>query len=642
MCGICGFFNIDGRPASAEVLERMAASIRHRGPDSQGLHVEGAIGQTGMAPLAIASCRLKIIDLSEQAHQPLSNEDGQIWVVFNGEIYNYRALTEDLIARGHRFRSRSDTEVVVHLYEEMGEHCVEVLDGMFAFALWDRRQQRLFLGRDPMGKKPLFYRFDGRTFLFASEVKALLQHPAGDLAVDETALAPFLLFGYVPGEQTFYRGVRKVPLGHTLTVDAGGTLRLRQYWELTFPPAGTAAVGSEAEAVKGVRERVTAAVSKRLIADVPLGAFLSGGIDSSIVVGLMSRLTSAPVRTFTIGFRGAPAYDETAAARAVARRFHTEHTEFIVEQEAADLIDPLVWHHDGPFRDTSAIPSFIISRLAREHVTVVLNGDGGDDLFAGYRRFYAALLAERIPGPLLRAAEAMLAVVPRSPDRRDTLDRVIRFVRSAQLPLVERFSEGLAAADIPVGRLLRPEVLGDPARGCQLPYVAPFLDHASGCSPLSQLLYLNFKTYLLEDLLVKMDRCTMAHGLEARSPFLDRGLVEYVATLPDHLKLAGSRTKVVLRRAFADLLPPEIERRPKMGFGVPMAVWLRTSLRKILEDVVLQPRPRLGEYMDLAEVRRLAEVHLAARADHSALLWALLTLEVWLEQLPSWRVGKAA
>ncbi len=640
MCGICGFVNLDGAPASPAVLGRMQAAIHHRGPDSQGRHLEGVDGAAGgLPPVGIASTRLKIIDLTESARQPLSNEDDTLWIVFNGEIYNYQALAARLAARGHRFKSRSDTEVILHLYEERGEACVEELDGMFAFALWDRRQGSLFLARDRVGKKPLFYATDGKAFLFGSEVKALLQHPAGPAEIDEGALAPYFVFGYVPGPRSFYKGVRKLPPGHTLTLAADGALRLREYWDLRFPPepAGARHPTDGAESAPRVRELLTEAVRKRLISDVPLGAFLSGGIDSSIVVGLMSRLMAAPVRTFTIGFRDAPAYDETGYARAVARRFGTDHTEFLVEPEVTDLIEPLVWHHDGPFRDTSAIPTFVVSRLAREHVTVVLNGDGGDELFAGYRRFHATLLAERLPRLPLRLADAVLARLPRRADQRATLDRLTRFVRAARLPFYERFSEGFGAADLDLDRLLRPEVLPPAEERGQTAHFAPYLDRVRDCSPLSRLLYLNFKTYLVEDLLVKMDRCTMAHALEARSPFLDPALVEFAAGLPDALKLAGRRSKVILRRAFADLLPPEIDRRGKMGFGVPMAMWLRTGLRKVLRDVLLQPQPRLADYVRGEHVRALVDDHLAGRADHGGRLWALLTLEIWLEQLPSWR-----
>ncbi|MBI3825248.1 MAG: asparagine synthase (glutamine-hydrolyzing) [Candidatus Rokubacteria bacterium] len=638
MCGICGLANLDGAPIPRLSLDGMAATIRHRGPDSQGIHVDDA-GAPGRMAVGIASTRLKIIDLSERARQPLSNEDDSVWIVFNGEIYNYPTLAAELRARGHRFKSESDTEVVLHLYEERGEACVEALDGMFAFALWDRARGRLLLARDRAGKKPLFYTTAGRTLCFASEIKALLRHPGVSGEVDPAALPPYLLFGYVPAPDTFYRDVKSVPAGCTLTVEGGTAPRIRSYWDLRFPASPAPVAPAEARAT--VRELVTEAVRKRLISDVPLGAFLSGGIDSSIVVGLMSRLSSERVKTFSIGFRGAPAYDETRHARAVAERFGTEHTEFLVEQEAADLVEPLVWHHDGPFRDSSAIPTFILSRLAREHVTVVLNGDGGDELFAGYTRFRAALLAERLPRAAFRAADALLARASSSTDGRGAFGRLRRFVHGGARPLWERFTEGFAAADVPLA-LLRPEVFEAAGPYTRLRYLAPHVERARGLGPLSRLLYVNFKSYLLDDLLVKADRCTMAHGLEARSPFLDRALTEYVAGLPDALKLHGRTSKVVLKAAFGDLLPPGIERRGKMGFGVPMAAWLRTNLKKVVHDVLLQPRPRLADYLDAAGVRALATAHLEGRADHGALLWSLLTLETWLGQLPSWRAKDPA
>lgn len=643
MCGICGFVYFDGSPASAEILRRMQAAILHRGPDSQGVHLEGTSGFcSGRASVGLASTRLKVIDLSESARQPLCNEDGRIWIVFNGEIYNYRELWEWLIARGHRFKSKSDTEVILHLYEERGEAAVADLDGMFAFALWDQRRGQLLLARDRTGKKPLFYSWDGTRIVFGSEIKTLLRHPDGADGVDEQAVRPYLIFGYVPGPQTFYRGVRQLPPGHTLRVGSEEGLCIRRYWDLDFagePSGGQNSTSGGKEAAERVRDLVTAAVRKRMIADVPLGAFLSGGLDSSIVVGLMSRLSSVPIRTFSIGFRGDPEYDESSHARNVARAFGTDHTECFLEDSPEDLLESLIWHYDGPFRDSSALPTFTLSRLARNQVTVVLNGDGGDELFAGYRRFQATLLAERIPRPVFRLCGRLLSGLPRARDRRAFFDRFARFVRSGSLPWYERFSEGFGAADLALDALLKRELLPGTGEAKQEPYFAPYLEGTRDCSLLGRLLYLNFKTYLADDLLVKADRCTMAHGLEARSPFLDRELIEYAARLPDCLKLSGRATKVILRTAFRDLVPRETMQRSKMGFGVPMARWLRSNLREALEEALLESRPQLGQYLNSACVHRLVREHLEERRDHSSMLWSLLTLERWLHCWPSWRNG---
>ncbi len=623
MCGFCGIVQWNGEPVGREVLTRMVQRIRYRGPDES--RVEEPLPHVGLA-----HARLRVIDLSAAAQQPMASQDGALWLVYNGEIYNYRELRASLEQRGVRFRSASDTEVILKLYEADGARCVEQLDGMFAFAVWDGRRRSLFLARDRVGKKPLYYYAASGLFAFASEIKALCAHPAITPEIDADVLPAFFLHGYVPTPATFYRGIQSLPPGHWLQVEPDGTSRLESYWTLPSPTSAPAPV-SEADARQRVRTLVTEAVERRLISDVPLGAFLSGGVDSSIVVGLMSRLTHEPVRTFSIGFAGDRHFDETSYARLVATRFGTVHTEFVVEPPTADFVERLVWHHDGPFGDSSAIPTYLLAQLTRQHVTVALNGDGGDEIFAGYLRFAAVLASERLPWWMRQALHGLLARLPAWGGHRTLFRRLQKFAAGATLPPAERLSHWSSVFYDDLPRLL-PQ-WGSIHRSSEL---LSGLDASAASSPLGRLLRANVRTYLLDDLLVKMDRCSMAHGLETRSPFLDRALMEYVFELPDHLKLRGLQTKRILRAAFADLLPPAILRRGKMGFGVPLRLWFRNSLRDYLGDLLLAPDARLRSYVDPSYVRALYHAHLSGRADHSHRLWTLLTFEVWLRGLSRW------
>jgi asparagine synthase (glutamine-hydrolysing) len=421
-----------------------------------------------------------------------------------------------------------------------------------------------------------------------------------------------------------------------MTVDTAGHSATRRYWQLRFPEADAVRPIARQEAAAGVRERLTRAVERRLMSDVPLGAFLSGGLDSTIVVGLMSQMMSTPVKTFSIGFEGDAAYDETAYARLAAERFKTEHTEFRVSPSAIDLIDTLVWHHDGPFGDSSAVPTYLVSKLTREQVTVVLTGDGGDELFAGYLRFYAALLADRIPAPLGRAARALLSRVPTPANDRHWLARVQRFADAMGAPLHDRLTGWNALFFDDLEALLRPDFVAGLQPIDRLRHISAQRASIAGRSTLSQALHTNFTSYLADDLLVKTDRCTMANSLEARSPFLDRELVEYAAGLPDSLKLRGGRTKVILREAFADLVPPAIDRRGKMGFGVPLDTWFRGELRDHMRDLLLAPGARYRDMLSGAFVEGLIARHLAGAANLGQPLWSIMCFEVWLQRLPEW------
>jgi asparagine synthase (glutamine-hydrolysing) len=631
MCGICGELRFDGRrPGEADVIA-MRERIVHRGPDSSGAFVSAAGGA------ALGFRRLRIIDLSPAASQPMANEDGSVHVVFNGEIYNFQALRQWLAGRGHRFRSRSDTETIVHLYEEKGADAIADLDGMFALAIWDERARRLTLARDRAGKKPLFFLRTDRLFAFASEMKSFFAHPEIDLELDRDAIPYYFIHGYVPGPATFYQNVHQLEPGSVMTVEEDGRSAQRRYWRLEYPREADVAPTPYEEAVAAVREQTTRAVERRLVSDVPLGAFLSGGIDSTIIVGLMSRLTTEPVKTFSIGFEGDAAYDETAFARLAAAHFGTAHTEFRVAPNALDLVDTLIWHYDGPFGDSSAVPTAIVSKLAREHVTVVLTGDGGDEVFAGYRRFWAAIESERLPRAITRAGRALVSRLPTPAHERHWLADAGRFFRAASASFDERTTAWNSIFFYDLPSLLAPDFAASIAPIRLLHYLDAERTHMDGRSPLSRALHANFTSYLADDLLVKVDRCTMAHSLEARSPFLDRRLVEYVAALPDRFKLRGRTTKAILRDAFADLLPAAIERRGKMGFGVPLGRWFRDSLREYMRETLLASDARYREMLSGAYVEQLVQRHLSGRANLGPQLWALICFERWLQLLPGWR-----
>ncbi|HWI20776.1 MAG TPA: asparagine synthase (glutamine-hydrolyzing) [Vicinamibacterales bacterium] len=627
MCGICGELRFDGAPVEPAALTAMRDRIAHRGPDHANSYL------AGQAQAGLGFRRLKIIDLSAVANQPMANEDASIQVVFNGEIYNYLDLRADLVARGHQFRSRSDTETIVHLYEEYGSHCIERLDGMFGLAIWDEPKGVLVLARDRAGKKPLFYHADGKRVLFSSEMKAFLGHPSFNAEIDRDAVAPYFLYGYVPGPRTWYRGVNQVEPGGVITFDRSGEARSRKYWSLVYPRQSEVRDVARAEATARVRELVVAAVKRRLMSDVPLGAFLSGGVDSTVVVGVMRELGVSPLNTFSIGFEGDASYDETAEARRTAERFGAKHTEFRVKPSAIDLLDTLIWHHDGAFGDSSAMPTYMVAKLTREHVTVALNGDGGDEVFAGYLRFRAAAMAAQIPAPLRGLASSLLQAVPAGPNDRHWRSRAARFGKAIGLPLHERVTRWNSYFDADLE-----ELVGVPNID-RLQHIRGVMDGMEGRSALSQLLLANFSSYLADDLLVKADRCTMANSLEARSPFLDRELMEYVATLPDHFKLDGSRTKAILRDAFADIIPREIDRRPKTGFGVPLDTWFRGELRELAGDILLSPNAKYRDYISADVVTRTLHRHWSGDGNDGQRLWALITFERWLQLLPTFVRG---
>ncbi len=622
MCGIGGIVTFDGSEPPRADLKAIADALAHRGPDA-----EGFFSEAGMPGIGLAHRRLSIVDLSHAADHPVANEDGRIQALLNGEIYNYRELRAALEAR-HSFRTHGDTESVVHGYEESGDEIFGALDGMFALALWDGRRRRLVLARDPFGKKPLYYWHDGRRFVFASEIKGLLA--AGvPAALHEERLGEYLAFGYVPTPETLFAGIRKVPPSSVLVVDKDGVHAPRAYWQLRFPHEGGASRVSLDEAADRVRDLFTVAVRKRLMGDVPLGVLLSGGVDSSAVAAVIARDAPGRLRTFTMGFEGDAFFDERPWAAQVARHLGAEHHEAVAQPHAAELMETLLHHHDEPFGDSSALPTYLVAREARKHVTVALNGDGGDETFAGYDRFRAVLISEALPGVARDAVAAVGRWLPGAGGTQGALRRLRRFARKAALPLDERIFSWTGFFDLDALRRLDGGTVVD--RDRILSSYREALAAASGTSVLSRVLYLNARTYLLDDLLPKMDRMTMAHGLEARSPLLDRALMEYVAQLPDDYKRKGARSKIVFKKAVAPLLPPAILRRKKHGFGVPLGAWFRGELRPMAEDTLLAS-PRVGRWLRRDGLEALLREHAAGRADHGHKLWTLLTLELWLRK----------
>jgi asparagine synthase (glutamine-hydrolysing) len=562
----------------------------------------------------------------------MSNEDGSIQVVFNGEIYNFRQLRETLEPRGHVFKSRSDTETIVHAYEEYGDDFVRRLEGMFAFALWDKRKRKLVLARDRSGKKPLFYEWNDGRCTFGSEIKALLACPWVKPRVATDQLPFFFSLGYVPAPSTMYEGVAQVPPGCQVVLQPGN-IKVTRYWDLPAPPSNGVAV-RPAEAVARVRELVTEAVRSRLVSDVPLGALLSGGLDSSIVVGVMSELSANPVRTFSLGFADDSSYDETGYADMAARRFGTMHTKFTVSADATSLLPKLLWHHDQPYADSSAIPTYLVSRLAREHVTVALNGDGGDEVFAGYNRFLAATIAEKMPAWVGRIGQTLTPLLPHRDGYFNLRRRAEKLFANSDGTVLSRFIDWHRIMEsATTASILNPRI----TRGTDSVerYFSGLFDNVSTAPTLSMLLYAQFHSSLAGDINVKMDRMGMASGLETRSPLLDTALVEYVATLPPNMKVRRTTTKWVLRAAFADMLPKKLTRRPKHGFSVPLAAWFRGTLRDQFADTVLAADSRSSTYLDRAAIAFMADQHQQKVADHSHGMWAILNFEIWLRMLES-------
>ena len=597
----------------------MCAAIEHRGPDARGVYVDERVG--------LGIQRLRVIDL-ETGDQPIFNEDRSVVVVLNGEIYNFQELRERLRQQGHVFTTRSDTEVIVHLYEEQGRDCVRSLHGMFAFALWDGTRRELLLARDRVGKKPLFYSHLGGNLSFASELPALLENEDIPPTLDHRALDCYYAYKYVPAPWSAFESVRKLPPASTLVL-RDGRISIERYWRLDYTQKRQ--FSSISEIHVEIRDRIEAAVRRRLVADVPLGVFLSGGIDSSAIVAAMARATT-DVKTFSIGFRET-GFNELPHARRVAARFATDHHEFVVVPSAIEILPQLVRHYGEPFADESAIPSFYLSQLAREHVTVALNGDGGDESFAGYNRYagnaYAAQL-DRLPLAFRRRVASAAALVPASSEPASARNRLKRLAETLPLSAPDRYARYMSCLSAERRAQLYTEEHRERVGESLAPGVMRAAwDAYGGQHIVDTLLEADVETFLPGDLLVKMDIATMAYGLEARSPFLDHELMEFAASLPASLKVSGREKKVVLRDALAEWLPRDLLDRPKQGFGVPLARWLRQDLREFAYDVLLDPASLDRGYFRGPAVEQLLRTHVEGREDLSSELWTLLFGELW-------------
>jgi asparagine synthase (glutamine-hydrolysing) len=620
MCGIAGFIVKDKNAPMAEreaLLDAMCRVIKHRGPDDQGMFVKNRA--------AIGMRRLSIIDLAG-GHQPIFNEDGTIAIVFNGEIYNFQELKKELESRGHRFQTNSDTETIVHAYEEFGEDCPNHLRGMFAFAIWDEKEEKLFVARDRVGKKPLYFtRTKSGALLFGSELKSLMLHPEFEREINNEALDAYLTFGYVPDPLCIFRNVEKLAPGHFLIFQNDKTIT-KQYWDFRYEISETR---KEEDYLDELRSLIDEAVRVRLISEVPLGAFLSGGVDSSAVVGYMARNMNQPVKTFSIGF-DEDSYDELKYARIAAKHFGTDHHEFIVTPDIVEIVDELVWHFDEPFADSSALPTYMVSKLARDYVTVILSGDGGDELFAGYTRYVVdkkrssvARLPRFVREGLMKPLSERL---PHGAFGRN-------YLRNVSLAPVDRYIDSISHFTQLNKRILYTKdfraKLGNNGFSAGHKLFRSYAEKIDTGDAVDKLLYLDSKTYLPGDILTKVDRMSMAVSLEARTPLLDHKLIEFVTRIPSSSKLKGLETKHIFKRAVRSLVPDEILDRPKQGFGVPIQEWINRQLREQIHETLMSQKVRERGIVEPDYIALLLEEHERNRRDHSSTLWALFVLELW-------------
>ncbi len=618
MCGICGIFEYERwTDIPAEVVHRMNQTMIHRGPDDGGVFAGPGIG--------LGHRRLSIIDLAG-GHQPMSNEDGTVWVLLNGEIYNYPELRAELLQRGHKFATQSDTEAIVHFYEDYGEDCFARLRGMFAIALWDSKNRKVVLARDRVGKKPLFYAADGKRILFGSELKALLASNSLSREMDEQALSDYFSFGYIPAPKTIYRSVRKVMPGHYLVASASG-VRETRYWDLSFNQVEER---SEPDWGERLRHELSEATRVRLMSDVPLGAFLSGGIDSSAVVAMMSHLMQRAVTTCSIGFNEEK-YNEAEYALQVSRLFSTDHHVETVEPNAIEIVDKLAWHYDEPFADSSAIPTYYVSKIARRHVTVALGGDGGDESFAGYRRYkldyYENRLRDRVPASLRRSVFGPLgrwypplAWAPRVFRAKSTFQSLSRSPLEGYFNSISYFRPGDKE------RLFTSDFRARLGNYESIDVFREYYDRADTEDPLSKIQYVDIKTYLTDDILTKVDRASMAVSLEVRAPMLDHKFLELAASIPSNLKLRNGKGKYILKKALEPTLPSEILYRQKQGFAIPLGDWFKRELKEMAYHVIVETRDGI---LDQRFLGLIWDQHQKGYYDRSALLWATLMFRKW-------------
>ncbi len=619
MCGISGILNLTGAPVDKDLLVKMNDTLSHRGPDDSGYYLDQNIG--------LGHRRLSIIDLNT-GQQPIYNEDNTIVVVFNGEIYNFKELRERLRSKGHQFFTQTDTEVIIHGYEQWGTACVKRFRGMFAFALWDANKKELFLARDRLGIKPLYYYYDGKKILFASEIKALLQNKQIRKTINLKALSDYISLGYVPNPKSILENIYKLSPGHHL-VCRSDAITIKQYWDLEF--TDTTRIGEEAYCEQLIN-KLEESVRLRLLSDVPLGSFLSGGIDSSLVVGLMAKLLEKPVVTNSVGF-SVQEFNELPAARTISNYFKTDHNEFTVTPDILDVIDTLAWQYDEPFADASSIPTYYVSQMTRQNVTVALSGDGGDENFAGYRRYYFDRLENRLRGVIPEAVrKLMIGSLARVYPKADWLPQVFRaktlLTNLSVDPVFGYFNSMSMILPSMKSRLFSNE-LKKALKGYDS--ICVFKTHYDACNcqdPLSKIQYIDFKTYLPEDILTKVDRASMANALEVRVPLLDHEFVEFAATIPSDLKLKQRQSKYIFKQAAGKILPASIISRKKMGFSIPIGQWMKTELKPLVQELLIN-NLRSKDYFNKPYIESLWTSHLKGIKDNTQSLWTLLCFELW-------------
>lgn len=635
MCGICGLiFPSPDQPIPPDVLKAMCQTIQHRGPDDEGIYVKKNVG--------LGARRLSIIDVAG-GHQPLSNEDSTLWIAYNGEIYNFPELREELAARGHMFKTRTDTETVLHSYEEWGVACVEKLRGMFAAAIWDSREQKLVLIRDRLGIKPLYYTLlPDKTLVFGSELKAILAYPHIVRKLEPQALDIFLTLEYIPAPLSIFKNIYKLPAGSYLVYNQG-EIRMQKYWDLPDPGIKEGAEAGAAPALswEACQEELYAllkeSVKMRLISDVPLGAFLSGGIDSSCIVGLMRELGAFPLKTFSIGFEDAT-YNELEHARRIAEKFSTEHEELVLQPRGLDLTEKLIFHLDEPFGDFSIFPTYLVSKMARSHVTVILSGDGGDELFAGYEHYQAQKIS-RLPPPLSWAQKFFppwVRLLPPSPKKKGAWNKLQRYCQGLENDPQYRHFRWMMFLSHKAKKSLYSPDFQKQLGGLQPLYKQPpfedFFTRMSRFDPTNGELFLDLNTYLIDDILVKVDRMSMATSLETRVPLLDHKVVEFVFQLPGKLKLKGLTPKWMFKKSMEGLLPRENIYRKKEGFSIPIKHWLKTDLKDLMQTYLHEDRIQAMGLFNFPEIVRMMDLHLRDKANFSHQLWALLVFSIWKEQ----------
>ncbi|MDR1963578.1 MAG: asparagine synthase (glutamine-hydrolyzing) [Planctomycetaceae bacterium] len=624
MCGICGaVWSEPSKALDGATLDTMTDLLRHRGPDDRGTFLQHGV--------ALGHRRLAIIDLTPSGHQPMPNEDETVWIVFNGEIYNFEPLRRELLGRGHRFRGDSDTEVLIHLYEEEQENLLQRLNGMFALAVWDVRERKLFLARDRIGKKPLFYRNEPNRLMFASEMKSILSVNGVPRDIDPSALDDYLTYQYVPHPKTIFRGISKLSPGH-FALWQDGHLTVRRYWNYDWNNEDDRLTFEEWS--EELRALAADAVRIRLRSDVPIGAFLSGGIDSSITAGIMQQESSQQIRTFSIGFPQKE-YDETFFARQAAESFGTKHQELVVTSDIDDILPKLIWHYDEPFADSSAIPTWFLCEMTRREVTVALSGDGGDELFAGYDRYRAVRLgmaAEKIPFMLRKIlAGPIRSLIPASTRQRSTLRRLKRFLEALGMEPLEQYLQWIAIFNRERRqKLYTPEFSEQISGQDSLDFLREAEQHCLRRDRVTRIALTDMLTYLPCDIMTKVDTASMSHALECRAPLLDYRIAEWAARLPIRHKIEGNRGKKILRETFRDFLPPGLEQRRKMGFGVPIDHWFRGSLRETVRDVLLDSQTIQRGFFERKFVEQLLNEHFANRFDHAYRIWALFVFEHWM------------